>query len=144
MINSEKDNSRTTTTMSKNETTDQNAKSFVQFETQEQNLHYANVMDIEPMELVDKKDDVVLIDVRQPDEFNSDLGHIPAAKLIVLDTLPEHLSEIPKDKTVVFVCRSGGRSARATALAKENGFEHVYNLKGGMILWNELHFETEV
>ncbi len=123
---------------------DQNDLGFVQFETKEQNLHYPNVMDIEPMELVDKKDQVALIDVRQPDEFTSDLGHIPGAKLIVLDTLPEHIQEIPKDKTVVFVCRSGGRSARATSFALENGFEHVYNLKGGMILWNELHFETEV
>ena len=140
MINSQKEN----TTMSKNETSHQNDKNFVQFETQEQNLHYPTVMDIEPMELVDKKDQVALIDVRQPDEFTSDLGHIPEAKLIVLDTLPEHIQEIPKDKTVVFICRSGGRSAKATAWAKENGFEHVYNLKGGMILWNELHFETEV
>ena len=140
MINSQKE----TKTMPKNEKPNQNEKNFVQFETKEQNLHYSNVMDIEPMELVDKKDGVVLIDVRQPDEFTSDLGHIPGATLIVLDTLPEHLSEIPKDKTVVFICRSGGRSAKATSFAKDAGFEHVYNLKGGMILWNELHFETEV
>ena len=53
-------------------------------------------------------------------------------------------NEIPKDKTVVFVCRSGGRSARATAHALEHGYTNVYNLKGGMILWNELHLETEV
>lgn len=139
MINSEKEPNK----MAKNEN-NQNDKSFVQFETKEENLHYPGVQDIEPMELVEKKDEVVLIDVRQPDEFTSDLGHIPGAKLIVLDTLAEHFSEIPKDKTVVFICRSGGRSARATSLALENGYEHVYNLKGGMILWNELHFETEV
>jgi hydroxyacylglutathione hydrolase len=113
------------------------------FETKEENLHFAGVFDIDARELNEKREQVCLIDVRQPDEFIGDLGHIPGAKLIVLDTLPDHLNEVPKDQTVVFVCRSGGRSARATAFALENGFKNVYNLKGGMILWNELHFETE-
>lgn len=115
----------------------------VQFESKEENLHFEGVMDIDPRELHDKKDQVVLIDVRQPEEFTGELGHIPGAKLIVLDTLPDHMNEIPKDQPVVFVCRSGGRSARAASFALENGYKNIYNLKGGMILWNELHFETE-
>jgi rhodanese-related sulfurtransferase len=117
---------------------------FVQFESSEENLHYHGVMDIEPQELAKKKDQVVLIDVRQPEEFQGDLGHIPGAKLIALDTLPDHLDAIPRDRTVVFVCRSGGRSARAAAYAIENGIRNVFNLKGGMILWNELHLQTEL
>lgn len=116
---------------------------FVQFESKEENLHYHGVMDIDPRELAKKKDQVVLIDVRQQEEFVGELGHIPGSKLIVLDTLPDHLDEIPKDKTVVFVCRSGGRSARAAAFALEQGLSNIYNLKGGMILWNELHLQTE-
>lgn len=113
------------------------------FRTKEDNLHYTGVVDIDPRELNDVRDNVVLIDVRQPDEYHGDLGHIPGARLIVLDTLPEHISSLPKNETIVFVCRSGGRSARATAIALEHGLKNVYNLKGGMILWNELHFETE-
>lgn len=120
-----------------------NMDKHVQFETKEENLHYAGVLDIDPRELAQKKDQVVLIDVRQPEEYQGDLGHIPGSKLIALDTLPDQLSEIPKDRTVVFVCRSGGRSARATAFAMENGLRNVYNLKGGMILWNEFHLQTE-
>lgn len=116
---------------------------FVQFETSEENLHYHGVSDIDPRELAKKKDQVVLIDVRQAEEFRGDLGHIPGAKLITLDTLPDHMDQIPQDRTVVFVCRSGGRSARAAAFARENGFKNIYNLKGGMILWNELHLQTE-
>ncbi|MGE4130194.1 MAG: rhodanese-like domain-containing protein [Bdellovibrionales bacterium] len=50
---------------------------------------------------------------------------------------------MPKDKTVVFVCRSGARSGRATAFAFEQGFKYVYNMKGGMIRWNELNLEVE-
>jgi hydroxyacylglutathione hydrolase len=62
---------------------------------------------------------------------------------MVLDDLAETLNTLPKDKTIVFVCRSGGRSAKATHLATQNGYTHVYNLKGGMLLWNELHLPTE-
>jgi rhodanese-related sulfurtransferase len=117
------------------------------FKNVEENLHYPGVLDVDPRELesklADKSDQMVLIDVRQPEEFTGELGHIPNAKLLVLDTLEENLNEVPKDKTVVFVCRSGSRSARASALAMEHGYNNVVNLKGGMILWNELHFETE-
>lgn len=116
---------------------------FVQFETQEDNLYYHGVQDIDPRELSQKKDQVVLIDVRQPEEYQGDLGHIPGSTLIALDTLPENMSQIPQDRTVVFVCRSGSRSAKAAAFAIEHGFKNVYNLKGGMILWNELHLQTE-
>lgn len=116
---------------------------MINFETREENLHYHGVFDIEPKELLKKKDDVCLIDVRQPEEFTGELGHIPGAKLLVLDTLADHLDQLPRDKTIVFVCRSGGRSARAASIALSEGFSDVYNLKGGMLLWNELHLPTE-
>ena len=116
----------------------------VSFDSKEENIHHAGVYDVEPKELSKKMKDVCLIDVRQPDEFTGELGHIPNAKLIVLDTLADHLDEIPKDKTVIFVCRSGGRSGRATAFALQNGYKDVYNLKGGMLLWNDLHLPTEI
>ncbi len=118
------------------------------FENIEENLHYTGVQDLDPRE-VNKhlklgRFPIQLIDVRQPDEFSGELGHIPSAKLIVLDEIPDRLSEISKDKTTVFVCRSGGRSAKATAIARENGYHNTFNLKGGMLLWNELHFPTEI
>ena len=119
-------------------------KKLATFDSQEDNLHFEGVVDIDPRDLANKTDQVVLIDVRQPEEFHGELGHIPGAKLVVLDTLTEHWNEIPKDQTVVFVCRSGGRSARAAALAIGAGYQNIFNLKGGMILWNELHLETEI
>jgi hydroxyacylglutathione hydrolase len=108
------------------------------FESKKANPHFVNVIDIVAEELEKKKADVVLIDVRQPEEFNDELGHIPGAQLIVLNTLPQNLDALPKDQTVVFVCRGGSRSAQAAAYALQNGFSDVYNLKGGMIRWNEL------
>lgn len=113
------------------------------FESTEPNLHFQGVVDIDPQELAKKKSEVVLIDVRQPDEYTGELGHIPGSKLIVLDNLPEQAHKIPSDRPVVLICRSGGRSARAASFLLSQGRKEVFNLKGGMILWNELHLPTE-
>ena len=116
---------------------------FVAFSSQQGNPGFPGVKDIDPQELLEKKALVTVVDVRRPDEFNGSLGHIPGAEHIVLDVLPQQINELSKDKTIVFVCLSGGRSAHASAFATENGFTSVYNLKGGMTLWNELGFATE-
>ena len=115
----------------------------IEFESKKTNPDITSVQDVVAEELDKKRSEVVLIDVRQPDEFTGELSHIPGATLIPLGTLPEKLSQLSKDKTIVFVCRSGGRSARAAALASENGFTSVYNLKGGMLRWNELHLPVQ-
>lgn len=116
---------------------------FVQFASKIENPHFQGVFDIAPEELAQKKADVVMIDVRQPEEYVGELGHIEGSKLVVLNTIPDNLSEIPKDKTVVFVCRSGGRSAQATAFALMQGYKEVYNMLGGMIQWNNLQLPVE-
>ena len=115
----------------------------VAFESVNPNPNHDTVKDVKPEEVLTKKDDVVLVDVRRPDELTGELGHIPGVMHVVLDELPQRLDEIPKDQTVVFVCRSGGRSGQASAFALENGFQDVYNMQGGMIRWNELRFDTE-
>lgn len=119
------------------------ASQIVQFTSKKANPDNPGVEDIDPKELWEKRDQVAIIDVRRPEEFTGELGHIPGAKLIVLDTLPDHMDEIPKDKTIVFVCRSGGRSGRAVAFAHEEGLTSAYNMKGGMLLWNDLKMQVE-
>jgi rhodanese-related sulfurtransferase len=95
---------------------------------------------LEALELLDG--DAVLIDVRQPGEW--DAGHAPMATLIPLAELPDHLDELPKDRVIVCACRSGGRSLRAATFLDENGFD-VVNLTGGMIAWfaEDLPFESD-
>lgn len=79
-----------------------------------------------------------LIDVRRPDEFNGELGHIEHAELISLgDDLTNFLSTISKDQTLIFICRSGKRSESATIEAQNLGFKKCFNMIGGMIQWNE-------
>ncbi len=119
------------------------SKTSTQFATAQPNPDIPSIQDIHAEELSQKMDQVHLIDVRRPDEFVGDQGHIPGARLIVLDTLPEHLGTLPQNEVIVFICRSGGRSARATAFASANGLTKVYNLKGGMLRWNALQLPTE-
>ncbi len=119
------------------------SKATAQFTTAQPNPDIPSILDIQAEELSQKLGQVHLIDVRQPDEFTGDLGHIPGARLIVLDTLPEQIASLPPNEIIVFVCRSGGRSARATAIASANGLTKIYNLQGGMLRWNALHLPTE-
>lgn len=107
------------------------------------NSDFGGVLDVLAEDLQAALNKVVLIDVRQPDEFTGELGHIENARLIPLAMLPEEIEKISPDQTIVFVCRSGGRSARATAFALESGLSAVYNLKGGMLRWNQLGFEVK-
>lgn len=87
---------------------------------------------------------VEVIDVRGLDEFNSELGHIPNSELITMGAdLDKKLSSENKNKEIVFVCRSGKRSGDVVKLALSKGFKKVYNLQGGMIKWNEMHFPIE-
>lgn len=116
---------------------------FVEFETKTDNPNYEGVFDIAPAELQQKSKLVKMIDVRQPDEFVGELGHIAGAELLVLNTLPDHLSSLPKDQTIVFICRSGGRSSQAAAYAVSNGYTNVYNMRGGMLQWNQLLLPVE-
>ncbi len=78
------------------------------------------------------RDDVILLDVREDYEFNA--GHVPGAAWIPLGELPNRLNELPKDKTIVAVCRSGNRSGQATELLRQQGFD-AHNMQGGMLAW---------
>lgn len=75
-----------------------------------------------------------LLDVREPFEFSGD-GHIEGAHLIPLSALNGRLNEIPKDRPVVCICRSGNRSMFAAEMLQRSGHENVYNLGGGMFGW---------
>ncbi len=118
-----------------------NNQSFV-FQNAISNSDFNGVLDVLAEDLKSALGKVVLVDVRQPDEYTGELGHIKDASLIPLATLPQAIDSLSPDQTIVFVCRSGGRSARATAFALESGLSAVYNLKGGMLRWNQLGFEV--
>lgn len=80
--------------------------------------------------------DAYLIDVREQDEYDHD--HIPEATLIPLQTLPERLESLPRDREIIIHCKSGMRSARACEFLSGHGFENVTNLTGGILALREL------
>ncbi|MBX9766441.1 MAG: rhodanese-like domain-containing protein [Bdellovibrionales bacterium] len=99
---------------------------------------------IHPAEVVGAIGKVSIIDVRNPDEFVGELGHIRTARLVTLGPdLEKFLTSEDKNKEIVFVCRSGGRSGRATQAARAMGFLKSMNMEGGMLLWNEEGLEIE-
>jgi len=87
----------------------------------------------------------VLLDVREDDEFTGELGHIPGSVLIPLRHLPERAKELERyhDCEIVAICRAGVRSTTAAAILAALGFEHVCNLKGGMLDWNDAKLPVE-
>ena len=82
-----------------------------------------------------ERSDPLLLDVREPDEFAA--YRIEGAKLIPMRTIPARLHEIDRKTDVVMICRSGARSYHAGMFLKQNGFERVYNLAGGVIAWSQ-------
>lgn len=76
-----------------------------------------------------------ILDVRENEEYEfSNIG----GNLIPLDELPDRLDELKKldDQDIVVMCRTGGRSAQAVSYLINNGFENVYNMKGGIHAWS--------
>ncbi len=99
------------------------------------NYTFAGICEIQPQWVEEHLKDVQILDVREPEEFDGPLGHIPGAKLIPLCSLGEQLDEIPTGQPIVAVCRAGGRSARATLMLQQAGLPNVANLAGGILRW---------
>lgn len=81
------------------------------------------------------KEHFVLIDVREPDEFEH--TRIQGANLVPMAEIGQRYEELPRDANLLVVCRSGGRSRRVAEFLCAKGFRHVYNLTGGTNAWAE-------
>lgn len=77
--------------------------------------------------------DAHLLDVREDDEWVA--GHAPGAQHLPMHEVPARMAEVPHDRDVVVVCRSGARSAQVVEFLTRHGFAHVHNLEGGMLDW---------
>ena len=84
---------------------------------------------------LDSGEDLQLIDVREPQEYQ--ICHIPQARLIPLGELPKRLHELDRSRPIVVHCKTGGRSAKAADLLRQNGFTGVLNMTGGILAWSD-------
>lgn len=94
------------------------------------------INEIEVTELAQLKENgetVRVIDIRQPAELNA--GIIPGAEALPMHIIPLRMNELKRDEKLIMVCRSGGRSAQACMYLQQQGYENVFNLRGGMMAW---------
>ena len=98
-------------------------------------------VDVHTTAALQGREDVILIDVREQWEY--DEGHIPDITLIPMSEITTRLDEIPKDKEVIFTCRSGNRSGQVTDLLRQNGFDNVHNMQGGILAWQQAGYKVE-
>jgi len=77
--------------------------------------------------------EAVLIDLRESDGWS---GHVAGARHIPLGEFVERLDEIPTEGAVLLFCRSGRRSGIATKFMRQQGFERVWNVTGGVLAWD--------
>lgn len=94
------------------------------------------IKEIEATELAEMKNNgskIRVIDVRQPAELSG--GIIPEAETLPMHLIPLRINEFKREETLVVVCRSGARSAQACMFLQQQGYDNVFNLRGGMIAW---------
>jgi adenylyltransferase/sulfurtransferase len=83
--------------------------------------------------MLDRKDDFVFVDVRNPDERA--ICKIEGTQSIPLPELPQRFKELPKEKLIVLHCHHGGRSMRAVKFLRSQGYEKLKSVDGGIDQW---------
>lgn len=94
--------------------------------------NFRNVDVAEASQMLNSNKPPFLLDVRTDAEFRQ--MHIQGTKLIPLDSLAQRIGDLPKDRVILVVCRSGARSSSAARDLATAGYE-VVNMRGGMIDW---------
>ena len=84
---------------------------------------------------------IVVLDVRTPDEYRSETGHLPNALLIPVQELASAELENVKGRTILIYCRSGHRSLRAVEILSKRGYKTI-NLEGGILQWQRDSLEV--
>jgi sulfur-carrier protein adenylyltransferase/sulfurtransferase len=102
-------------------------------EAPEEDLHVPEITPLELKQRLDRGDDLFILDVREPHEFQicNLNGH-----LIPLGELPRRVHELDSSNEIVAHCRSGKRSAEAVDFLRKAGFRKVHNLRGGILSWS--------
>jgi rhodanese-related sulfurtransferase len=110
---------------------------------QRSSLTVAGYREVSPQAVFAARGEVRVIDVREPDEYLGELGHLAGAELVPLATVGERAATWDRDAELVMICRSGGRSARAAEQLVRAGFRNVMNLAGGMLAYHAAELPIE-
>jgi len=85
-----------------------------------------------------EKQEVALLDVREPIEWRED-GYIEGAKLVFFADLPEKINSLSRNKPLAVTCSVGNRSSIAISILERAGVKNTYNVLGGMTAWTALN-----
>lgn len=106
-------------------------------------MFFSNVKEIDATQLAEWMKESTkafrIIDVREQMEIAQ--GSIPGAEPMPMSSIGARLPELKQDEELVFICRSGARSGQVVSYLAQNGFENVYNLRGGVLGWAQNGFE---
>lgn len=96
---------------------------------------YLSIKEIEATELADRMEDNKprIIDVREIREISA--GTVPGAEAMPMASIPARINELTREEELVVICRSGARSAQVCMFLQQQGYDNVYNLRGGMMAW---------
>lgn len=100
-----------------------------------------NISAKQAKELIEKGNEVFILDVRTREEYNE--FHMKGANLIPIQELEQNISKIPKDKKVIVHCAKGKRSAKACEILKNKGLKELYNVEGGINQWKSEGYPVE-
>lgn len=101
---------------------------------QQQSL-FKTVTPQEAKNLIESRKDMLLIDVRGQDELSE--GYIEGSTLMPLWAIIKGTQRPPQDKPILLICAVGGRSLALGQIMSKNGWNEIYNLKGGISAWKE-------
>ena len=91
--------------------------------------------DIDPITAAKELSRFRIVDVREEGEYFGPMSHIDRAELVPMGTVAEHSKHWDKNEEILLICRSGGRSANVAMFLASQGFKNLYNLAGGMMMW---------
>jgi rhodanese-related sulfurtransferase len=100
-------------------------------------ITFAGIAEVEPEWVIQNQPSVTILDVREADEQEQPLDGLNNAITIPLSELQDRIDEVPHDKPVVTLCRSGKRSSLAVGMLKNAGHDKVANIHGGILHWRE-------
>ena len=98
---------------------------------------YGGVMEISPQWVAANRGRVHILDVRTAHETGEESARLEGAQLIPIDELRARMDEVPRDKPVMTICRSGKRSVLAWNILHNEGWDKVASIKGGLLRWYE-------
>ena len=103
---------------------------------------WVNLSTKESKQLIDEHPEMMVLDVRRPNEYTTEPGHIKGAKLIPVQQIQERWKEVEAEKTkpILVHCFSGVRSKAACTFLAQQGFTRLFHMPGGIMDWEDENY----